>query len=474
MIDTESLKKTIIDKATAGLLSSHFSGDGDVNEIISKLPSVSNKRKKLLEQSFDYGKEYDIPSHWKWVRLGEISSYGDTPTKVMPSHMKEGMWILELEDIESGGKLLTKKRYPDRKPAGEKTAFNKGQILYSKLRPYLKKVLIADEDGISTPELIAFDVFADINAKYISYYLVNSYVDKVINQRSYGVKMPRVDVGFMANLPVPLPPLEEQERIVALVEQAMIEIGTIATLQQQYEADLSVLKGKIIDAGIRGKLTEQLSEDGDAETLFSQIQEEKAKLIKEGKIKKEKPLPKIDVDEIPFEIPKNWKWVRFGDLYSLTNGIASRGSIGGTLRPVLRLADLVGGEINTKNVREIKLTDTEFESHKINSGNIIFIRVNGSRDKVANAFLYCGDNEVSYCDHLFSGRKIYDEVDSSYIMFVYRSDMAKKQVDPEIKTTAGQNTINQNGMGKILIPLPPISEQKRIAKKIAELHEVIS
>ncbi len=272
---------------------------------------------------------------------------------------------------------------------------------------------------------------------------------------------------------MPLPPLAEQKRIVEVLDCVFNQFEVIDNLQAKYSNDLAVLKSKIIDAGIQGKLTEQLPEDGDAEELYAQILNQKSQLIKEGKIKKEKPLPDIAADEIPFEIPENWKWVRFSDLYSLTNGIASRGTLGGKPHPVLRLADLTEGEISTENVRNIELSDSEFDGHKICNGDIVFIRVNGSRDKVANAFLYHGDEEISYCDHLFSGRKICEKVDSSFIMHVYRSEMVKKQVDPEIKTTAGQNTINQGGMAKVIIPLPPHAEQKRIVSKIDAIFEQI-
>ena len=156
-------------------------------------------------------------------------------------------------------------------------------------------------------------------------------------------------------------------------------------------------------------------------------------------------------------------------MYSLSNGVASRGSVGGSPHPVLRLADLTSGQICADNIREIDLTDSEFETHRIKKGDLVFIRVNGSRDKVANAFLYLGDEEISYCDHLFCGHKISDLFEPSYVMTVYRSEMVKKQIDPEIKTTAGQNTINQKSMSKILIPLPPVAEQKRIVSKLDEL-----
>lgn len=462
MIDTESLKKIIIDKATAGLLSSHFSGDSDVDEIIRKLPSKSNKRNKLLEQSFDYDEKYDIPLHWKWVKLGEISSYGDTPMKVMPSEMKENIWILELEDIESGGRLLTKKRYPDRKPAGEKTAFNKGQILYSKLRPYLKKVLIADEDGISTPELIAFDVFANINAKYISYCLVNSYVDRIINQRSYGVKMPRVDAGFMANLPIPLPPLEEQERIVDLVERSIIEINNISMLQQQYEVDLSVLKNKIIDAGIRGKLTEQLPEDGDAEIIYAEIKKIHPESKKNG--------TEIKTQAMNYTIPPNWKMVEFGEIFDFVD---YRGKTPNKIDSGIFLvtaSNIKKGYM--EYTRKEYISEEEYSTRQSRGvtkrGDILFT----TEAPMGNAALCdldvcsCGQRVITFQPYMENS--VYPLL---FMYFILSTPFQKELIDNASGTTA--KGIKADRLKRFLIPMPPYNEQIRIANTIDELLQII-
>lgn len=130
---------------------------------------------------------------------------------------------------------------------------------------------------------------------------------------------------------------------------------------------------------------------------------------------------------------------------------------------------MTNGYIDERNIREIDLTDQEFKTHKVLANDLIFVRVNGSCDKVANAYLYSGEKEISYCDHLFCGHRISELVEAAYILLVYHSEFVKKQVDPEIKTTAGQNTINQKSMNKILIPLPPIAEQRRIVARVEEL-----
>ncbi len=122
----------------------------------------------------------------------------------------------------------------------------------------------------------------------------------------------RVKPDVIKNYMVAVPPKEEQRRIVEKIEDIFSFLNTIDTLQSQYKDNLATLKSKIIDAGIQGKLTEQLTEDGTAEELYQQIQQEKAALEKAGKIKRSKPLAPVAEEEKPFEIPESWKWVRLG------------------------------------------------------------------------------------------------------------------------------------------------------------------
>ena len=180
-------------------------------------------------------------------------------------------------------------------------------------------------------------------------------------------------------------------------------------------------------------------------------------------------MAEIAEDEIPFDIPESWKWIRFGEVYSLSNGTASRGTKGGIKRPVLRLADLSSGAVDVSNIRSIELSEKEFLSHQVVKDDLIFIRVNGTKARVATAFHYKEDNVVSYCDHLFCGHKVSDGILVEYMMYIFNAASTRKQLLPEIKTTAGQNTISQTSMAKIIIPLPPLAEQKRIVAKLEEI-----
>ena len=154
--------------------------------------------------------------------MGECSSYAEKKEKIIPSEIKPDDWSLDLEDIEKDtGRIIEFRLARDRRIIGDKVVFRKGQILYSKLRPYLKKILIAPNDGICTPELVPFSALGGIDARYLVVVLKSPHVDFVINSVTYGVKMPRVGTETMVSLPIPLPPLAEQKRIVAKLEELL-------------------------------------------------------------------------------------------------------------------------------------------------------------------------------------------------------------------------------------------------------------
>ena len=471
MIDTTALKTSIIDLAVSGKISSRFQPSDSVSEIIPALPKVSGKRKNLLGQAFEYGNRPEIPSHWKWICLGEIASYGDTPTKAYFDDVGGDTWILDLEDIKSGGILLAKNRVHGKRFAGDKTVFKAGQVLYSKLRPYLKKVLVADEDGISTPELISFDTFGGILPQYIVYCLLSSFTNRAIDKRSYGIKMPRVDAGFMVNLPIPLPPVSEQHFIVERVQSAISALDTIDALQAKYADNLAVLKSKLIDAAIQGKLTEQLPEDGTAEELYRQIQTEKQALVKARKIKKEKPLPEISANEIPFEIPTNWKWVRLATICSIINGDRGKNyPAKSTLKhegiPFISALNL-NGESVTQDEHLLCLDNRQYEllgNGKLQKDDIV-ICIRGSLGKHGR---YPFD-KGAIASSLVICRLIYSkEIIGDYLMNWLDSSAFPAEIKRYDSGTAQPN-LAANSLEQFLIPFPPLAEQKRIVAKLEEL-----
>ena len=224
------MQKAILGQAIQGKLVDQRAEEGTGQELYK---AIQDEKKKLIEEGKlkkqkalpDITEDeipFDIPETWKWVRLGEISTYSQTKTKINVAEIETPMWALDLEDIEKeSGKIIRRVMTNERKISGEKIFFKKEQILYSKLRPYLKKILIAPDKGVCSSELVPFDMIGNCDSKFIVYVLKSAYVDFLINSVTYGVKMPRVGTDTMINLLIPLPPLAEQERIVEKIEELL-------------------------------------------------------------------------------------------------------------------------------------------------------------------------------------------------------------------------------------------------------------
>ena len=232
----DRLKKSILQEAIEGRLVPQDPNDEPASVLLNRIREEKKRlfkegklKKKDLEETpiSEDEKPFEIPDSWEWVRLGEISTYANTKKKINAAQADSNLWGLDLEDIEKGGRLLCLKSVGERKAIGDKTCFSEGDILYSKLRPYLLKILIAPRDGICTPEIIPFTCYGCICKEFIVSLLKSAYVDDYINSVTFGVKMPRVSTETMVSLVIPLPPLAEQKRIVAKIEEVFKEIDKL-------------------------------------------------------------------------------------------------------------------------------------------------------------------------------------------------------------------------------------------------------
>ena len=224
------MQKSILGQAIQGKLVQQRAEEGTGEELYKAIQDEKQqliqegklKKQKALPEITEDEIPFEIPDSWKWVRLGEISTYSQTKKKINVAEIETPMWSLDLEDIEKeSGKIIRRVMTNDRKISGEKIIFKKEQILYSKLRPYLKKILIAPDKGVCSSELVPFDMIGNCDNRFIVYVLKSAYVDFLINSVTYGVKMPRVGTETMINLLIPLPPLAEQKRIVEKIEELL-------------------------------------------------------------------------------------------------------------------------------------------------------------------------------------------------------------------------------------------------------------
>ena len=440
---------------------------------------------------------FEIPESWEWVRLGIISTYNQAKQKINAKDADVSIWGLDLEDIEKGGRLLVKKTVGERKAVGDKTVFTKGDILYSKLRTYLLKILVAPDSGICTPEIVPFTVYGGISAEYIVNFLKSPYVDGLVNGETYGIKMPRAGTDTMISLLVPLPPLFEQHRIVAKIEQLLPFIEKYKQAETQLTALNTsfpeMLKKSILQESVQGKLVPQNPFDEPASVLLERIRAEKQELIKAGKIRKDKhesaiitrdkiPYEIIDgkerciADEVPSEIPDSWCWCRLGSIsWSFDAGKSPnciKQSVTGDEYGVITTTSIQIGYFDEKQNKVLPLNFEVNEDMKVNKGDILITRAGPmNRTGVAcvvknihyNLILSDKTIRINMSDELF---------DKDYIVTVLNSPNIREQI---IGLMSGmdkqQVNISQDKYKTVFIPLPPLAEQKRIVAKIEELMQ---
>ncbi len=230
------IKQSILQHAVQGKLVPQNPNDEPASELLKRIKAEKEelikqgkiKKEKPMPPITQDEIPFELPKGWEWTRLGEIVNYGATGSLDYSEELDKNMWILDLEDIEKvSSKLLIKNRIKDKSFNSTKKCFQKGDVLYGKLRPYLDKVIVADENGICTTEILPLRVYADLNPYYLRWVLKSPTFLQYVNQLTYGVKMPRLGTEDGKNALIPLPPLAEQQRIVDKVEELIKICGKL-------------------------------------------------------------------------------------------------------------------------------------------------------------------------------------------------------------------------------------------------------
>ena len=473
----QELKSSILQLAIQGKLVEQRPEEGTGEELYRQIQAEKKrliqegkiKKEKPLPEIAEDEVPFEIPESWKWVRLGDISSYSQRKGKVIASAISPEMWTLDLEDIEKEtGRIIRKCTTSDRTISGDKVIFFKGQVLYSKLRPYLKKVLVAPDNGICSSEMVPFSAYGGVDSQYIVYVLTCPHVDYIINSVTYGVKMPRVGTETMTNLLIPLPPLAEQKRIVAKIEELLPYLdryekawNRLEDFGSRFPADM---QKSILQMAIQGKLVEQRPEEGTGEELYQQIQAEKQALIKAGKIKKEKPLPEIAEDEVPFEIPEGWKWVCLSDVIDVRDGTHDTPKYVVDGVPLVTSKNLVNGKIDFNTAKLISHEDSIAINIRsgVDDGDILFAMIG----TIGNPVLVKKEREFS-----IKNMALFKSIDRElfympYLVFFLQH--AQTEMKKEASASV-QSFVSLSYLRKYLLPLPPLAEQKRIVARLEEI-----
>ncbi len=515
------LRELILTIAVQGKLVPQDLADEPASALLQKIRAEKDrlttegksKRAKPLAEIAEEEAPFELPQGWEWVRLGEITNYGTT-TKV--EKLQPNTWVLDMEDIEkSSGRLLQRLRFAERPALSDKNCFSAGDVLYGKLRPYLNKVLVADEDGVCTTEIIPFHCYGDYVPQYFRLVLSSPFFLEYVNARSYGMKMPRLGTEDARNSLIPLPPLAEQSRIVTRVEELMrlcdaldakgkLEstqhaqlvstlLGTLTVSTTPEELadnwqrvsqhfDLLLDRPEAIDAleqtllqlAVRGLLVPQDAGDEPASTLLARIRSEKDRLIAEGKIKRDKPLPPITAEEQPFELPIGWAWVRLGFLgESFDYGSSQKSVDDSAAVPILRMGNIQGGRVFMNNLKYLKDTRGELPHLALHEGDLLFNRTN-SYELVGKTGIFEGySREVTFASYLIRIRLMGAWLNPEYInAYMNTLDCRKNEIEPDLTQQTGQANYNGTKLKSIRVPLPPLAEQSRIVTRITALRRL--
>ena len=388
-----------------------------------------------------------------WTTLGEISNYGEC-NNVSVDSITDDDWVLELEDLEKDtAKIIQTLSRSKRSIKGVRHRFNKGDILYSKLRTYLNKVLVAPQSGYCTTEIMPFNSYCNVSSYYLNHVLRSAYFLDYTQQCGYGVKMPRLSTTDACNGMIPLPPLAEQKRIVKEIEHWFSLIDVIESGKEDLQATIKQAKSKILDLAIHGKLVPQDPNDEPASELLKRINSKAEITCDNGHSEK-----------FPYEIPESWVWCGHNSILDISGGAQpSKNYFETKPKPnYIRLYQIRDyGESPVPVYIPINLA-----SKQAKKGDILLARYGGSLGKVFHAEQ--GAYNVAMAKVIF---KFENLIYKEFAYYYYLSDLYQGKLK-EISRTA-QAGFNSTDFNDMYFPLPPLAEQQRIVQKIEELFSVL-
>ncbi len=512
----KNLRELILELAVRGLLVPQDPNDEPASELLIKIAAekarlVSEgkiKPPKPLAKISEEEKPFDLPMGWEWVRLGDVTNYGACD-KAESTDVDEQTWILELEDVEKEtSRLIQKIRFIEKPFKSSKNRFLAGDVIYGKLRPYLDKVLVADESGVCTTEMIPVRGYCSIVPEFLRLVMKSPYFINYANNSTHGMNLPRLGTERAQLALIPILSETEQQRIVAKVDELMqlcdrleekqsgsqamhrqlvsclLSTLTEATDAQAFqtawsriaanfdclfttEHSIEQLKQTILQLAVMGKLVPQNPNDEPASELLKKIATEKARLITEGKIKKQNPLSKISEQEKPFALPNGWEWERLGTVFNGGSGTTPLRS---------QIQYFINGTENWFKTTDLNLSivlngEEKITKQAVEECNLTYY----PKDTVCIA-MYGGGGTIGKSGMLGVSATINQSVFAlppieqfnSYFLHLYIKSIRSMWMGFAAGLRKDPN-INGLIIKKMLLPIPPLAEQHRIVAKVDEL-----
>ena len=431
---------------------------------------------------------FEIPDSWEWVRLGSIVyNRGQMKPTSDFCYVDIGSIDNKRQRLGDTENIIT----PDKAPSRAKKIIDVGDIIYSTVRPYLHNMCIIDRQfslqPIASTGFATMTCYSGLLNKYLFYYLLAPDFDNYANdtENSKGVAYPAINDDRLYKALIPLPPLSEQHRIVAKIEELLPYIERYGKAEEHITALNTTfpeaLKKSILQEAVQGKLVPQNPDDEPASVLLERIRAEKQELIKQGKIKQNKnesviitrdkiPYEIIDgkerciADEVPFELPDSWCWCRLGTIFQHNTGKTLNSSNHqGTMMQYITTSNLYWDRFELDKLREMLFTDSEVEKCTVTKGDLLVCE----GGDIGRAAIWNYDYPMRIQNHIHRLRS-YAPVEVYFFYYVF---YLYKRAGLIGGKGIGIQGLSSNAIDKLLIPLPPLAEQKKIVAKIEELMQ---
>lgn len=438
-----------------------------------------------------------LPSSWTWVRFGEIMVNRDGER--IPVSKEERATKAKTYDYYGASGVI------------------------DKIDGYLfdKPLLLIGEDGAnlinrSTP--IAFmargqywvnnhaHVLDGISEDFLRY--IELHVN-AINLEPYvtGSAQPKMNQAKMNSIPIALPPLGEQKRIVAKVDELMALCDRLEGQQQEREtrhaslaraslarfadaptpANLSFLfhrgytilpadlRKSILTLAVQGRLVPQQPNDKPAEQIIDRVSRLREQCSNGKRAKPAKRIRELDNSIYSHDIPDTWDWCRFGEVVlDFRYGTSRKCDRNRNGVPVLRIPNIQNGRIDSTDLKFTKMPTSEFEALSLKRGDLLLVRSNGSENLVGrSAVATAKDEQFAYAGYLVRARVPNEEICSRFLHVALSAPSVRDQIEGPIRTTSGVKNINTTELSNLVLPLPPLAEQRRIVAKVDELMALV-
>ena len=400
MVLAEELRQAVIQQAIQGKLTRQLETDRSVDDYLEQISNrkavlIKNKEIKkepALTGDMNEDMQLHIPDSWRWEKLGNLCSKigaGSTPKGGAVNYVAEGVPFIREQNVYSSGLWYSGMVYITEEmnelKAGSMVKPN--DLLLNITGGSIGRCALIPNDFITgnvNQHVLIIRLIDVAIVKYIHAVINSPYIQSQIREKSKGDKE-GLSATSTKNFWIPIPPIEEQQRIVDKINEIMPKIDEYEKIEKELEELKKEfptnMKDALLQAAMQGKLTEQLESDSSVDELLKVIRQEKEELIAQKEIKKEKPLPDIEEEEIPFDIPENWRWVRWGNLaYSIQYGYNAPAQESGKIKMV-RISDIQDNSVNWNSVPYCDISDEEIETYILKENDILFARTGGTVGK---------------------------------------------------------------------------------------------